>query len=88
MNYNKLINFFLKEGAYTQKRSGMLSGGTKSGSNIGSDKVEDADSYLKSKFVEFYKNPKDITTIRDILATISGMDTVGVIKKSQTKRHK
>jgi hypothetical protein len=86
MNYNKLINFFLKEGAYTQKRSGMLSGGTKSGSNIGSDKVKDADSYLKSKFVEFYKNPKDITTIRDILATISGMDTVGVIKKSQTKR--
>jgi hypothetical protein len=86
MEYNKLINFFLKEGAYTQKRSGMLSGGTKKGSNIGSDKLEDADSYLKSKFVEFYKNPKDITTIRDILATISGMDTVGVIKKSQTKK--
>jgi hypothetical protein len=87
MNYNKLINFFLKEAAYTQKRSGMLGDiGKKSGSNIGSDKVEDADSYLKSKFVEFYKNPKDITTIRDILATITGMDTVGVIKKSQTKR--
>jgi hypothetical protein len=87
MKYNSLVKFYLKEGVYTQKRSGLLSDeGTKLGSKLTGDDAKKADIYLKSKFREFYKNPKDTTVIRDMLATMSGMDTIGVIKNSQTKR--